>query len=490
MKKSYIKDCLGSKEIAEQTARRVQKVVPAYQRFLTDNNIRIGEPFEMLPRSDKKSYALAYPFEELLGDDYEDILGIFSSSGSSGNLFYWPSLKSTNRSTPSNLRKFLEQRFAIDRKKTLAIVGTSLGSWLGGEHFSWMLKSIIMDTPYPFWVFSPGNKIEQIINLIDRIDALVDQIVIFIVPSTIAHLHLKASQLNKPLPLNKLKYIATGEPFPESVRISLQKLAGLDETTPFMFSAYGSADTGGLGIESIETVALRQLLYQNQTLAKQLIKDSTIPHFFHFIAADTYVEIIDGNLAVTKWQAIPLVRYILYDRVSFYSWQELTEAILASKYLILPEDRPLINVITGAKNLVGDLIAVTGRSDSTLVLNGCNLTEYMLDEAVKCEELQELTTGLYRAKIIYENNKQYLNFDLEIKEGVSADLKTTEIIFSCLVRKLGKVQPIFLNSWQNIYSESDRDPSKRILRLNLLPWPSLSQKTETSIKQRGILKNS
>ena len=148
MKKVLMTNFLGSKQLAEEVAQRAQKVVPAYKRFLEDKGLKPGEPFERLPQSDKESYALAYPFEELLADDYEEMLAIYSSSGSSGNPFYWPTLKSNRRSVTAGTRSLLEDWFAIDRKKTLAIVGLSLGSWRGGESISWALKTMALDTPY------------------------------------------------------------------------------------------------------------------------------------------------------------------------------------------------------------------------------------------------------------------------------------------------------------------------------------------------------
>ncbi len=487
MKKAFMKNFLGSKQVAEEVAQRAQKVIPAYKRFLEDKGIKVGKSFEHLPQSDKEYYALAYPFEELLADDYEEMLAIYSSSGSSGNPFYWPTLKSNTLSIPTKFRSLLEDWFAIEQKKTLAIVGLSLGSWLGGEYISWALKTMALDTPYPFWVFSPGNHHDEIIKMVCQMNSLADQIVLFMVPSAIAHLHLKASQSKQSLPFDKLRYVVTGEPFPESIRASLQRRAGVEENSPFMFSVYGSGDTSGLGIESLATVALRKLLYRNNALASALGIESPIPHFFHFTAPDTFLEAVDGHLCVTRWQGIPLVRYILYDRVALYSWQELKTAIITSE-LLEQEDEPWMKIISSASDELTDLIAVRGRADSCLILNGTNLTEYMLDAAVKSQELNGIFTGLYRAQIIYEEDRQYLAFDLEIRQGIEPNKAIIDQVYHSLVQTLGQVQPEFLDDWQNIYSDWDKDPTKRICRLNLLPWPSLSQATETSIKQRGIVK--
>jgi len=484
---AFIKTAIGSKKTAENVYKRARRFVPAYKHFLETQGFKGGEQFDMLPVSDKESYALAYPFEKLLADEREKIFAISRSSGSSGNSFYWPILKSTNRFVVLKSRIFLECAFAVHKKKTLAIVGLSLGSWLGGESYSWALKSMAVSTPYPFLVFSPGNHHDEIIEIICKMSPFVEQIILFLVPSAIAHLHLKASQLNQSLPLEKLRYIVVGEPFPESIRISLQNRAGISEETTFMLSMYASADTGGLGTESPATVALRKLLHRNKYLANSLGIESPIPLFFHYIANDAYLETINGQFCVTRWQGIPLMRYILYDQVTLYSWKKLKKAIVTSKHLE-PQDAALVKLISKASRWLPDLIAVTGRADSCLIVNGTNITESMLDEAVKCYELQGILTGLYRASITYEEDRQYLQLNLEIRQSVVADEATIEQIYKFLMQNLGRVQPEFLDDWKNIYSVWDSDPTKRILKLNLLPWPSLSQATETTIKQRGIVK--
>ena len=488
MNRTFIKNSLGSKVIAEEIAQRVQDVVPAYQHFLADKGLKGNEPFEKLPQTDKESYALAYPFAELLADDFEQCFSIFRSSGSSGNSFYWPQLKSASQSSPDALKAYLENTFAVHEKKTLAIVGLNLGAWIGGESFSWSLKNIAINSPYPFHVFSPGSYHEEIIEMICTMNSFVEQIILIIVPSAIAHLHLKANQLKESFPFEKLKYIVVGEPFPESLRVSFQSHIGLEDDNPFMFSIYGSADTGSLGVESLATIALRKLLYRNHTLANSLGIESPTPHFFHFLASDTYLETVDNHLCVTRWQGIPLVRYILYDRTALYNWRELKQAIINYENLTA-EDELLVKLISDASDHLPDLIAVTGRADSCLILGGANIGEYMLDAVVKSEELNDILTGLYRVKLVEENQRQYLLFDLETREGVEYDSDLTNRVYFSLVQTLGQIQPYFKEAWKNIYSAWDNDPTKRILRLNFIPCPGLSQSTEKTIKQRGIVKS-
>ncbi|WP_414624517.1 hypothetical protein [Calothrix sp. CCY 0018] len=486
MNNAFVRNFLGSKKLASEVAQRAQTSVPAYKKFLQKHGFNVGDPFENLPKSDKETYAKVYLWNELLADDYEECFSIIRSSGSSGHKFYWPQMKSANRSSPAALKNFLENAFAIHQKKTLAIVGLSLGSWLGGDTMSWSLKSMAVDTTYPFFVFSPGNNLDEIIETINSTQSLVEQIILFVAPSAIAYLQLKATELKQPLPLDKIKYVVVAEPFAESLRASLQKRAGVADNTPFMYSLYGSADTGTLGVESQPTIALRKLLYQNSALASELGIESPIPNFFHFLSSDTFLETVDGHLCVTRWQGIPIVRYIVYDRVSLYKWKELRQAVLNSKHLN-SSNEALIEILSKASEQLPDLLAVTGRADKCLIVGGSNFTEYILDAAVKCEELDQILTGLYRAKLVYEEDRQYLAFDLEIRQDISPEQEIIDRVYYSLINSLGQFKPSFRSQWQNIYSAWDNHPTKRVLKLNFIPWPGLSELAKTSIKQRGII---
>ncbi|MEH2287481.1 hypothetical protein [Nostoc sp.] len=55
------------------------------------------------------------------------------------------------------------------------------------------------------------------------------------------------------------------------------------------------------------------------------------------------------------------------------------------------------------------------------------------------------------------------------------------------MQTLAQLESYFLEAWKNVYSAWDNDSSKRILRLNFIPWPGLSDATEQTIKQRGIV---
>ena len=251
-----------------------------------------------------------------------------------------------------------------------------------------------------------------------------------------------------------------------------------------MFSVYGSADTGTLGVESPASVALRKFVALSPGLADAFgCSTGIVPHFFHS-CPDAYLETVGGELLVTRWQGVPLVRYNLHDRARLYGWSEVRSAVLETSHAGA-EGFPLRAMIEQAGPGLPDLIAIAGRTDAYLILCGTNLSEEMLDAAVRCEAVAHLLSGMYKARILHEGDRQYLELDLELRSGESAEGGMLDTLYSSLILALGREQPEFFDDWQNVYSMWDSDPDRRILRLHCLPWPSLSERTEKQIKHRG-----
>ncbi len=468
---------LGSLEGAKEIAHRAAANVTAYQAHLGALDLDTMD-WHAVPLTDKKTYLLKHPYKDLLADNYNDCFAIFSSSGSSGRAFYWPQLRDDNQDGIARLRGFLESTFHIHEKKTLAIVGLALGSWIGGEHFSWALKNVAATSAYPFSLFSPGNLHDEIIDMIHSSDAFVDQMLLLVCPSAIGHLRLRAEEQGRPLPMQKLRFLVVGEPFPEDMRSELTTACGCPAP---VLSIYGSADTGVLGFESPATAAIRDLLTCRPELAKAFGFERTVPHFFHQADPSVFIEDIEGELCVTKWQGIPLIRYNLHDAVCLIRWESFALQIAEQLPAASPERQQLIT----AAQLLPDLIAITGRSDSCLLLCGTNLTEAMLDTAIHTVSKSEALTGKYRAQCIQDSQRQRLKLTLEYKSAESDSDALPGHIYPKLIESIGRVQPEFQQDWENIYKRWDDDIDKRILKLELVPWPTLSE--GDSIKQRGIV---
>ena len=488
---------LGAISKAKVVVKKAGKI-SAYRHFLSHSQGDFSGAFADLPLTDKKNYILPYDYAQLRAPDAQTEFTLFRSSGSSGQAFFWPQLRKPYRQLVSGLRGMLEASFQIHKKRTIGIVGLALGSWVGGDCFSWSLKNLAMQVPYPFTVFSPGNHHDEIIEIIQKYDLFVDQFLILMCPSAIGHLQLKAKDKGITLPFYKLRYLVLGEPFPEQLRLSLQKQSGHE--CPIL-SLYGSADTGTLGVESPASAALRQLFCGNAALREAFQVPYPVPHFFHFVTPQTYIESINQELVITKWQGIPLIRYNLHDRAALYHWKTLCQDIQSKVHTLSEDEGKLLKKVTQSSHFcktswlvkkllgqphLGDLISITGRSDASLILCGTNLTEEMLAEVMHAPALTSYITGQFYAKVAYQEGRQFLFFDIEVLNKMLLTPETEELLYHILIKKLGKVQPEFLQDWQNVYSAWDDQPEKRILKLSLHAWPALSKHAELKIKHRGI----
>ena len=168
----------------------------------------------------------------------------------------------------------------------------------------------------------------------------------------------------------------------------------------------------------------------------------------------------------------------------FYRWRALRRAVLKSKS-IAAADGPLREVVRRGRMLLSDLVAVEGRS-GTLIILGSNFSEADLDEAIRTPSLADVLTGAYKARIGASGGRQFLEFELELRPGVTLDAEAAERVYRELVHSLGRVQPEFRNDWEKIYRSFDHDPAQRILRLEWHPWPELSRELEDRPKRSSI----
>lgn len=475
---------LGWLQTAQSIAARARERVPAYRAFLKRHGIPENAPFSELPVTDKASYLIPAADADLLSDEEDETFSVIRSSGASGRAFLWPQLRADYRWTTRRMRTFLEATYRIHEHRTVAIVALALGSWAGGDHYSWCLKNVALETPYPFTIFSPGARHDEVIDFLCQPHPRVEQFIVAICPSLIGYLLSLADSVGRPLPLQRMKFIVLGEAFHEQLRETLALRAGVEPGAPFMLSVYGSADTGPLGAESTASVALRQLLGEAPELRRELGIEPVVPHLFHLGATDAYLEVSGGELLVTRWQGVPIIRYNLHDSAQLLAWEPVRQAALSFPART-PRQAAWIEQLREAPAMP-DLVAIAGRSDACVILGGTKLTEGMLAEAIRCSELGDVLTGVYRASLVLEQDRPVLKMDLQFRPGVDPDAALMDRTYHTLVRALGRVQAEFASDWENVYRRWDDDPSRRVLRLGSLDLADLLADPDRAIKWRSV----
>lgn len=452
---------LGSKELAYEVLQKMYVDSKAYRELLREKlNIQKLEELKhiewsQLPLLTKKNFYALYPWKDLLSKEtYDDIYAIDRSSGTTSKSggFFWPELKSQYLHGIEEFKKLAIDTFKLNQRRTLVIVGFSLGSWSGGMTYSFFFKLLALQVNFPLVVFTPGNEHEEIIEIIEKMKAEFDQILILLCPSAIFYLEHLAEQKNVQLPLEKISFLLGGEPFSEEMRIDLIDKIGSGHNGMPINSYYGAADAGLLGIESIPLIKVRQILYQNPDIALACgFTPHNIPNLYHLLDDEVYLEIIENQLVITKWQGLPLVRYNIEDNVKFISWKMLC--------LSIAHQRPEEGVWKEFANYpLTDLIAISGRSDNCVFLCGTNIYDNMLQAALSKSSLKDITTGIFVAWSSIEEGRQVLNWQIELKKGQNVPNESSrKKIHEELVHLMGEQQPEFALDYQKFYQALEKE---------------------------------
>jgi len=428
-----------------------------------------------IPTVTKKEFFSSHSWRELVPQEsYNDIYSLIRSSGTStankNRGFFWPQLKSVDARMEPALHSAITQTFRLQERKTLVIIGLSLGSWAGGEQYSFVFKTLALRSNFPLVVFSPGNQHQEILEIIEKCHTEFDQIIIGVCPSAIFYLERMAQQAGTPFPLDKISFLVTGEPFPEAMRQDLHQRSGQNGDRLAMLSVYGSADTGFLGVESLPLARVRQFLCQHADVAESLgFPPTAIPNLYHAQTQDVLLEVVNDELLVTKWQGLPLVRYNLEDRVAFYSWKSMCETIALA-------DAANASIWKSFGSLpLSDVLAVYGRTQGCVFLCGSNVFESMLQQVILQSTVRDSFTGTFVAWSEVEHGQQRLHWQIEMKPGQPIPTAgEADALHAEFVALLSEQQPEFGEDYEKFYRSAEAQ-GLRIFSFHFCQSPHLSQ---------------
>lgn len=478
----------GDPAAALAVSRRAAAEAPAYARLLEkagllqallDGTCAFGD----LPLTDKVSYCLPAGPGELTPPALRgSINGFFLSSGSSGAPFCWPRLKAPPHSL--SLPAWLEETFGIKDKPVLAVVALNMDGWNAGLNTALALNQFSLEAPYPFMTAFPGSDYAQALRLIAEAGHLAERVIVFIYPAAIPHFLRLAEELGRPLPLEKLRFAATGDPFREEFREELDSLcAAAWPDTALASYSYSSADTRIIGSEHRASRALARLLLKDPGLRRAFAAGDEIPNLYITVPPEELplIEEVGGELVFTRWQPVPIVRYNLGDKGEIWDWARARELVLAAN--LPPELEPLRAEFARLERAPGDIIALYGRSRG-LFFYGMHLDEAALEAAVRSPELAGFRPGLFEVEPEGGPLAPRLAWRIEVADPAAPGLE--QAFYRSLVSALAAAYPHFGVNYRNFLCKLDADPQRSVFRLNFLPYPALSGALAGNRKRRII----
>jgi phenylacetate-CoA ligase len=463
--------------------QRAAKDVPAYKDFLKregidPSSIKTVEDFKKVPKTSKKTYLQRYSLPELLWGGTLNVPLVFcSTSGSTGEPFYFPRNESLAEQYSWIIQEFLERRIPKEKSKPILVINAfGMGVWIGGilTHNAFEIASRRMGIGIS--ILPVGYNKNEVIKALQKLSTKFGQTIIIGYPPFIKEIIDESLQQKINLWSYNTRLIFAAEAFTETFRDYICGKTGAD---PYIdtLNIYGSADLGAMAYETPISILTRRLARRNpllfQDIFGQIEKTPTLaqfnPNFIEF-------EKTEGEVVLTGDSALPLIRYSLGDHGGVLDYEKVM-TLLGRNDVNVKEKIDKLGIPTPNKY---PFVFVYERSDFSVTLHGINIYPEFIKEGLLDPEVINYVTEKFTMITKFDRrHNQYLEINLELQKRVEPQKKikahTKKIIRQKLIEKSSE------------FAEISKSPkSKNLVRLVF--WPYEHPKYfAPGVKQKWVL---
>lgn len=416
--------------------------VPAYKDFLRKNKLSPSkvkkiQDLKLVPTIDKKNYLRQYPLELLCWDGQfnEKQWVISTTSGSTGEPFYFPRQESQNLQYALVAELYLLTNFQIDKKSTLYIVGFPMGAWIGGLFTYEAIKTVAERGKYKMSIITPGIHKHEIIKAVKALGGNFNQIIIGSYGPFLKDTLDDGERYGVDWKKYNLRFIFSAEAFTEEFRDYVLEKAGLSDPYTTTLNHYGTVDFGTMSYETPIAILIRRLAIDNKDLYKELFGDIyKLPTLTQYIPELFYFEISDGNLFCSAYSGLPLVRYDLKDRGGILTWGQVVDVFKKHGKDLGVEARK-----AGISDTVWELpfVYVYERSDFSVSLYAFEIYPETIRRALQKKKLENKLTGKFTMMVKFDNDQnQYLEINVELKNGIKMVEKLSNQVQDLITQQL------------------------------------------------------
>ncbi|MEK7630283.1 MAG: hypothetical protein AAB432_02805 [Patescibacteria group bacterium] len=431
-------------KLFHECARRV----PAYKHFLKKNHISVSKikafgDLEMVPPIDKNNYLKNYPLKDLCWDGtLKKPLTLTATSGSTGESFYFPRSQALDWQSSIIHEIFLENGFRKTGGPTLVIICFGMGVWIGGLITYEAFNIAINRGEYPVSILTPGINKPEIFKALRLAAENFSQTILVGYPPFIKDVIDEAGELGINLRRLHLRVLFAAEAFTESFRNYVAGQAAIQNPYLDTSNIYGTADLGTMAYETPTSILTRRLADQNQKIWRDIFSSiGKMPTLTQYNPFFVNFEAPRGNILITGDNAIPLVRYAVGDRGGVLSFSELADIFKANGKNLMKEAKKL-----DLEKYLSELpfVYVYERADLSATLYGINIPIQPIREALLWRDLSKYLTGKFVLMTKFDKNQnQYLEINLELRQGKKPNQILKEKTLLTITRKLAKASSEF-----------------------------------------------
>ncbi len=421
--------------------------VPAYGDFLKKQRVyparvKTIADFKKVPLISKDNYLRQYPLEQLCWDGkfQERHWDISSTSGSTGEPFYFPRSDAQNLQYAGTAELYLRANFEIHKKTTLYVNCFALGVWIGGLFTYEAIKLLARRGKYRITLINPGlNKIE-IIKAVRNLGPQFDQVILGGYPPFIKDVIDDGIRYGLKWKKYNLGIIFSAEGFSEEFRNYIIKHAGIKNRYTGTLNHYGTVDQGTIAHETPLAVLIRRLAIQRPKLFRAIFPASEghrLPTLCQYDPELFFFEEANGGVVCSSYSGLPLVRYDLKDNGGVMTFVNVLASFRAAGIDILREAKK-----AGIANTVWHLpfVYVYERKDMAVSLGGANVYPGTIRRTLHHKALHKLVTGKFTMRI--ENDvrqNQHLHIHIELRSGAKRLTKgQRQLTATLILRRLLK----------------------------------------------------
>ncbi len=427
-------------QMALRLFKQMAERVPAYKDFLRKNKvdpkkIKTIKDFKLVPTVDKDNYLRKYPLEKLCWDGrFNERQWVFATtSGSTGELFYFPREDQQDWQYTLTAELYLRTNFEIHKKSTLYINSFAMGAWIGGVFTYQAIRYLSMRGKYRLSIITPGINKDEIIKAVKNLGSKFDQIIIGGYPPFVKDTIDYGINQGIEWKRYNLGIIFSAEGFSEEFRDYIIRKAGLTNPYKDTLNHYGTVDLGTMSHETPLCILIRKRIVEDNAIHCSIFsRTDKLPTLTQFMPEMFFFEEIEGKLICTACSGLPLVRYDLKDNGGVFSLDKITERFSDHTFDLYKEAKE-----TKIDKTIWNLpfVYVYERSDLSVSLYGANIYPETIKKVLQNRDLEESLTGRFTMLIQYDDHQsQYLEINIELKPGIKQ---------SGLLRK--KVQGLIVN---------------------------------------------
>ncbi len=360
---------------AERAAWRALRNVPAYRRYLDEQDVHGDDLFPLgilarLPETDKASYVDRFPLLERCIGGAVPYPGttIDESSGSTGTPYNW--IRGTRERTVAHRNIGFFARYAFGSGPLVTLNAFSMGAWAAGFNMSLgMLRHGI--------VKSIGPDVDKLLSTLAYLGPSY-RFLISGYPPFLKHLLDEGERRGFPWADYELHALVGGEGMTEELRDILLRVFRS------VFSGYGATDIEiGMAAESPVSVALRRVARANPGVREALFGgDSRLPMVFqynpliHFLEVNGQREVV---CTVSRLDLLaPRIRYNVHDEADVVPYAEARRVLADAGFDIArlgsaPETHGPRGPLPWSDPIPLPFLLIYGRRDATISVMGANI---------------------------------------------------------------------------------------------------------------------